>query len=214
MANVLPPLSLSSLRAGAPSQSLAPVCAIAAGDAVEAPYEVRYGDAVGTERRAFRTDLLGCCAAPSCSCACCCSWWLCGAFCGQCVWQDAMRLIGIDGALPAGLRVAAAVVDDQSRLGRAANAAASWLQGQKRAQLTRRLFGYDADECGSFCAHFCCSPCAAAQEVDAVIAYAHENRGIRLSYGCCSGRLHVDGVYPKQKLAPFFDAQGRARETV
>ena len=33
-------------------------------------------------------------------------------------------------------------------------------------------------------------------------------------YGCCSGRLHVDGDYPRTKLAPFFDAQGRAQEVV
>ena len=148
-------------------------------------------------------DLFGCCNARSASVSCflanCCC-------CTQLfLRQGAYDLVdlGNEARAVATMRVFASAIPQgggdgggnmAGALGGAVNAAAAYRASGLRIKLSNRLYGRNADG-GTFGSAFkqcCCVQCANAQEIDAILTYIEDTRGVQLRYGtfctprCCN----------------------------
>ena len=148
-------------------------------------------------RLSFPTDIFGCFGiqdtGANCFCAHCC--------CGPCIYDSAMRFANVKGS---GLAATATVFANALPSGEqggsdaaksAANAAAAFARARVRQTLIAKFYpeGYSEGYVLSGFYHCCCPSCAWCQEVNAVMVWSVETKGMPLYYGdwsqCKCGQL-------------------------
>ena len=174
-------------------------------------YPLKIGDG---ERTTWPHGLFGCCLNSDIGIDCCIAHFCCA----QCVWSEAMKIGGFHEAESvATARIVGGVLQSNefsSGLGDATQAAASLKGASIRQKMAIRYYGLQKAESVVFSnfAHCCCQPCALCQEVDAVMVWHKETKGVPMHYGrfpsCISFRTEPGG---KGDRIPVPDAQSIVR---
>tara|TARA_Y100000389_G_scaffold62579_1_gene58620 strand:+ start:6825 stop:7442 length:618 start_codon:yes stop_codon:yes gene_type:complete len=178
------------------------------------PIPIEYKKIDGGERQTWRLGIgsligcVGCFQARDFGLNCCVATYCCN----PCIYTEAMRLAGVQGAEAAAVTgvVAGALRgnDNNGGLAAAADAAATFQRANVRQKLAIKLFGQDGrvePYIWSLFLHCCCAPCSLTQEVDAIMTWTYETTGVELKFGpvsscACTHFVKEDG---KRVITPI-----------